>query len=148
MIQRLVSIFAKLRIVVKKMRSSWWLPSISLAWRFSSQSLIPYYPRIVLSAATCVIEEGIRFKLDAWTNQRKWRGSYSLRSRLKLAFRSAIRWRWRRKRKCTRPADNGVTLDGAINDTMLAKRRLLLARAAFKAATEELRAAEIGMRHT
>lgn len=127
------------------MWSSWWLSSISLAWRFSSQSMIPYPPmRIVLSAVTCVIEEGISIKFNARASQRNRSGRCSIRSRLKVAFRSAIRWR--RKRKWTRP-DNGFTVDEAIIDKTLAKRRLLLAQAAFKAATEELRAAEIGMRH-
>ena len=124
------------------MWSSWWIPSVSLAWRYSSQSLVPYAPlRIVLSAATCVIEEGIRFKFDAWLNNQQHRsGKQSLYSRVKVSFRRAIRWG--RKRK---GIDDSFALGSAKNYTKRAERRLLLARAAFKAAEAELKAAERGM---
>ena len=123
---------------------SWWFPSISLAWRFSSQSLIPYASLVVLSAATSIIEEGIRLRFDASIDQKHLRGRQTLYSRIKLTIR---RIRWRRKKKKEHLNGNGFAFNAAMKDTKLAKRRLLLARAAFKSAEAELRAAERGMRH-
>jgi len=106
--------------------------------------------RIVLSAATCIIEEGIRFKFDAWINQHHRRGKHTLYSRVKLTFRKAIQWGMRRKRKGTVPADesdDAFPYDAGMNDIQRAKRRLRIARAAYEAAAAELKAAERGMQY-
>ena len=134
-----------------KMWSRWWIPSISLTWKVSSQSLVPYTPlRIVLSAATCIIEEGIRFKFDAWINQQHRRGKHTLYSRVKFTFRKVIQWGKRRKKNGTVPADEGDDVfpyDAEMNDIQRAKRRLRIARAAYESAATELKAAEKGMQY-
>jgi hypothetical protein len=100
---------------------------------------------VVLSAATSIIEEGIRLRFDAWIDQKHLRGRQTLYSRIKVTIRRVIRWR--RKKKEEQLNGNGFAFNAAMKDTKLAKRRLLLARAAFKSAEAELRAAERGMRH-
>ncbi len=110
--------------------------------------------RIAISAASCLIDEGIRVKVDTWINQQHRKGRKTLCSRLKLTFKKAIRWRKSRKRRETQSAVAslnewacGEQYDAGMSDTKLAKRRLRAARVAFEAAAEELKAAERGMKH-
>lgn len=118
-----------------------------LAMRYYAQSPA----RTMLSVATVICREGVKFKVNAWINKRWQKRKTKISNTLKLTLPRTLKWpkrRWKRCRQTTKcisraNPDEPVAIEAALKFQTLAERRLEAAMHAFKNAEMELREAEI-----
>jgi hypothetical protein len=128
--------------------------SLGAAFTFGTSLAVQYYTqnpaRVMMSVATLVCREGIKFKVNAWINK-KWKKKKSrLNNGLKLSLSKTIKWskmKLSKKRhtgglKTIEIDDDEVAINAAIKFQTLAEKRLKLARESYEAAALELREAE------
>ena len=124
-----------------------WKWSVNLGWLLSQIMIRQLSPiRFALRIASCLLQEGVKLRVDTWLGRRRTRFFRGI----KVSCKKTIRWA---KKKNNAPSsqqkyefDNVVALDAGMKYKSLAQRRLDVAREAFEAAAVELRAAKRGMK--
>jgi hypothetical protein len=119
--------------------------SVGTAVSIGAKMAVRYYAqspaRTMLSVATVICREGVKFKVNAWVNKKWQKRKAKISNSLKLTLSRTFKWpkrRWKRGRH----EDESVAIEAALKFQTLAKRRLEAARSAFTNAEMELHEAE------
>jgi hypothetical protein len=121
--------------------------SVGTAVSIGAKLAVRYYAqspaRTILSVATVICREGVKFKVNAWVNKKWQKRKAKISNSLKLTLSRTFKWPKRKRRwKRSRHEDESVAIEAALKFQTLAKRRLEAARSAFKNAEMELHEAE------